>query len=246
MKLTILGSGTCVPSLKRSAPANLLQIKNKNILIDCGSGTLTQLIKAKSNYKNIDIIFLTHFHTDHISELNAFIQALNWTPGFIRKKGLTIIGPNGLKKLYKNNFFRIKTGLHKYKIKIQEIKNKIKFDGFTVEYQKTNHTNESVAYKFIEKNKSLIISGDTDYNENLINFSKNSDVLLLECSYLNKKVFGHLTAKGCGQIAKKANVKKLILTHLYPPAFHDKKKLIQAKKIFKNTILAEDLMRIEI
>jgi ribonuclease BN (tRNA processing enzyme) len=46
MKLIILGSGTCVPSLKRSAPAYYLEAGGRQILIDCGCGTLLQLEKA--------------------------------------------------------------------------------------------------------------------------------------------------------------------------------------------------------
>ena len=47
MDLIVLGSGTCVPSLKRSGPAVFLKIDNKNILVDIGPGTLVQLLKAK-------------------------------------------------------------------------------------------------------------------------------------------------------------------------------------------------------
>ena len=68
---------------------------------------------------------------------------------------------------------------------------------------------------------------------------------MLECSFPNTmKEKGHLIPKECGLIAKKAGVKKLIITHLYPVS-SDKVKLSQTKKIFKNTILAEDLMKIK-
>jgi len=56
MILTILGSGTCVPSLKRNSPSNYLKIDDKQILIDCGSGTLLQLEKANLSYKEIGFI----------------------------------------------------------------------------------------------------------------------------------------------------------------------------------------------
>lgn len=54
MELTILGSGTCIPSLKRRAPAYLLKIGKKNILIDSGSGTIYQLEKIKLDFFNLD------------------------------------------------------------------------------------------------------------------------------------------------------------------------------------------------
>jgi len=56
---------------------------------------------------------------------------------------------------------------------------------------------------------------------------------------------GHLISRECGLIAQKAKAKKLILTHFYPVS-PERIRLSQTKKIFKNTILAEDFMKIEI
>jgi len=248
MKLTIIGSGTCVPTIKRGSPANYLEIGKIKALVDCGSGTLRQLIKAKLDYKNIDIAFFTHFHSDHILDLNAFIQALNSTPGFDRKKDLILVGPVGFKKFYES-YLKPVSGTPRpntYKIKIKEIKKKLAFENFSLECQKTIHSDTSIAYKFTENGNTLVISGDCDYDEKLATFSKNVDVLMLECSFPdNMKSKGHLISKECGLIAQKAKAKKLILTHLYPTS-PEKIRLNQARKIFKNTILAEDFMRIEI
>lgn len=248
MRLIILGSGTCVPSLKRNAPSNYIRIGDKQILIDCGAGTLLQLEKAKLSYKEIDIVCISHYHADHISDLDALIQALNWTPGFDRKKDLTLVGPVGFKKFYEL-YLKPTSGTPRpntYNIIINEISNKIEFDNFTIEPYKTNHNNDSIAYKFSENGKVLVISGDTDYDENLVKFSKNSDVLIIECSFSNdQKVIGHLVSKECGEIAKKANVKKLVLSHLYPTTTEEMR-LKETKEIFSNTILADDLIMIEI
>jgi len=248
MKLTILGSGTCVPTTKRGSPANYLEIGKVKTLVDCGSGTLRQLTKAKLDYKDIDIAFFTHFHPDHILDLIAFIQALNWTPGFDRKKDLILVGPVGFKKFYES-YLKYVSGVPRpntYKIRIKEIKKKLIFKNFTVECVRTIHSGTSIAYKFTEKNKSLVISGDCDYDDKLVIFSNNVDALMLECSFpdtMKKK--GHLISRECGLIAQKAKAKKLILTHFYPVS-PERIRLSQTKKIFKNTILAEDFMKIEI
>lgn len=248
MELTILGSGTCVPTIERASPANYLEIGKTKILVDCGPGSMRQLAKAKLDYKSIDIVFFTHFHPDHISDLGAFIQALKWTPGFTRKKDLALAGPVGFKKFYES-YVKPVSGVprpHTFIIKIKEIKRKMIFENFTVESVKTIHNDESIAYKFTEKNRSLVISGDCDYDEKLSDLSNNADVLMLECSFPdNMKTKGHLTPKECGLIAQKANAKKLILTHLYPTS-PEKIRLSQTKKVFKNTILAKDLMKIRI
>lgn len=248
MKLTILGSGTCVPAIKRGSPANFLEFGKVKALVDCGSGTLRQIIKAGLDYKNIDIALFTHFHSDHISDLNVFIQALNWTPGFDRKKDLILVGPIGFKKFYES-YLKPVSGTPRpntYKIKIKEIKKKLIFKNFSVECTKTIHSDTSIAYKFIEKGKTLVISGDCDYDDKLANFSKNADMLMLECSFPDTmKSEGHLISRECGLIAQQAKAKKLILTHLYPTS-PERIRLNQTRKIFQNTILAEDFMKIEI
>ncbi|MCK4635434.1 MAG: ribonuclease Z [Candidatus Moranbacteria bacterium] len=119
MKLTILGSGSCVPSLKRSSPSNFLQTSNKKIIVDFGAGTLHQLLKANIDYKEIDCVFITHFHNDHIGELHAFLNALNNTPNFNRKKELTLVGPIGFKNFYKK-IINSKPRPNTFKIKIKE------------------------------------------------------------------------------------------------------------------------------
>jgi len=248
MQLITLGTGTCVPSLKRSASSNFLKIKKTNILVDCGSGTLKQLEKAKLSYKDVDIVFFTHFHTDHISDVNALIHALNWTPDYDRKRDLLLVGPFGFKKFYKN-YLQLVSGKPRpntYKIRIKEIKKKLKFQGFIVESANTVHAEPSIAYKFIEGKKSIVISGDCDFDRELIELSKNVDVLVLECSFPNnRKIEGHLVSKECGLIAKEANVRKLVLTHFYPVSTA-KERLNETKKVFKKTILAKDLMKIKI
>lgn len=248
MKLKILGSGTCVPSLKRSSPSNYIQTKNKQILVDCGAGTLVQLGKNKLDYREIDIVCITHYHVDHISDLNPLIQALNWTPKFNRTRDLVLVGPEGFKKFF-NTYLKPIAGSPRpntYKIIIKEIKGKLNFEDFIIYSHKTKHSKESIAYKFIEGNKSLVISGDTDFEQGLCEFSKNVDVLMLECAFANKdKEKGHLIPRECGKIAKLANTKKLILTHIYPLSSGETR-LRETKSIFKNTILAQDAMTLNI
>jgi len=246
MKLTILGSGTCVPSLTRGAPSNHLSIGNKQILIDCGVGALLQLEKANLSYKEIDIVCISHYHPDHIANLSALIHSINWAPGFNRKKDLTLIGPVGFNNFY-DSYIKPVSGSPKpnsYKLVIKEIDNTINFDTFNIQSCNTNHNDDSIAYKFTESNKKLVISGDTDYDETLIKFSKDADTLVLECSFPNNnKIIGHLIPNECSTIATDANVNQLILNHLYPP-ISGKVRLLETQQGFTNTILAEDLMEI--
>ncbi len=247
MNLKILGTGTSQVSKDRVSASNYIRIGNKQILVDCGSGTLVRLSQAKIPIQDIDIIFISHFHIDHFAELYVILWALKY-PHLDKTKELQIIGPKGFKKLYTTYIEPLVFTKNppKFEINIKEInQDELVFDNFSVFTLSTVHTEESLAFKFIEKNKTLVIAGDMYYNEDIINFSKNADVLVLECSFdNNRKSSSHLIPKECGLIATKAKVKKLVLTHLYP--ISEEVRLKQTKEFFQNTILAYDLIDIDI
>ncbi len=101
----------------------------------------------------------------------------------------------------------------------------------------------------IVKGKKIVYSGDTTYCEKLIDFAKDADLLIHEATYasnMQKKAreVMHSTCIDAAKIAKKANAKKLILTHI-SARYKDASKLLEeAKKIFKNTEIAKDFMKI--
>jgi ribonuclease Z len=101
-----------------------------------------------------------------------------------------------------------------------------------------------------EKKISFIL--DTSYNKNCVKAAKNSELLIGEACFLNKESKlaeerGHLTAEQLGLIAKKAQVKKLFLTHISQRySAKEKQVLSESKKIFKNSELARDFMKIEV
>ena len=248
MKLVVLGSGTCVPSLKRGAPGYLLIVCDKQIVIDCGSGTLLQLEKAGKSYQSIDAVFLTHTHPDHISDLIPFIQALSATPGFTRKKELLIVGPKGLKNFYEQCICSLMGKPKTFAIELVEIEDTLDLGYLFVFSAKTLHSPNSIAYRFETGGKSLVITGDCDYDQRLIPFSHHADLLVIDCSFPNAlKMPGHLTPKEAGLIAKKAEVKKLILSHIYPTIYPDDERLKECKREFDGDVrLAADFMEIVI
>ena len=96
--VTILGSGTCVPSLKRSSCAIFSEIGSAKILFDSGPGTMHRLLKAGIEIFDIDVICYSHFHPDHMGELVPFIFATKYPDSNRRNKTLTITGGKGFPK----------------------------------------------------------------------------------------------------------------------------------------------------
>ncbi len=120
--------------------------------------------------------------------------------------------------------------------KLKEGKN-IKFSGKSIKYKELT---------YLEPEKKISFILDTKINKKTYKISKNSDILICESTFEKNleekaKEHFHLTTKQAGEIAKKSNCKKLILTHLSGRYENDEEKmLIEAKKYFKNTILAHD------
>ncbi|MFH0831889.1 MAG: ribonuclease Z [archaeon] len=108
------------------------------------------------------------------------------------------------------------------------------------------------AVSSIEKGKKIAFMLDTGVCDNCIKIAKDADLLISESTYSDElrekaREYLHLTSKQASEIAKKAKARKLILTHLSQRYEREEQKILQeAKKVFKNTELAKDFMRVEI
>jgi len=96
----------------------------------------------------------------------------------------------------------------------------------------------------VQKGLKLVVVGDTGKTDNLIEVCKDADALVIESTYLEEEAdmarqFSHLTARQAAELAVKANVKKLILTHL-SRRYREKDVIKEAQAIFPNTTVARD------
>ncbi len=92
-----LGTGGSVPSARRSTASVMLARGGQRLLFDCGEGTQRQLQRSLG-LTQVDEIYLTHFHADHILGLPGLLKTYDLTA---REEPLTIYGPRGLRDLFK-------------------------------------------------------------------------------------------------------------------------------------------------
>ncbi|MBF0620417.1 MAG: ribonuclease Z [Magnetococcales bacterium] len=250
MQLTILGSGTGIPSLLRHAPGYLIQTDAMNVLVDCGSGTLLQLERAGVSFTALDLICITHTHADHIGDLWALVHGLRF-PHVDRQRKLTIMGPPGFSRFF-DQFVAPVSGRPKaFPFEIIDAAQDQQLGALRIVTTATVHSDrlESIAYRFEKNGHVAVISGDCDFDDGIIHLAKGADQLVLDCSSLNAgKIGGHLSAGECGKVAQQAGaVSQVILSHLYPIDAPEIERIQECRHHYDGkVILAEDLLTLNV
>jgi len=295
MKITILGCYAATPRTLTNPTSQVLEIKNRMFLIDCGEGTQVQLRKNKLRFSKINHIFISHLHGDHFYGLVGLISTFMLLN---RKNDLHIYGPTGIKEIillqlkYSNSYTGYQLNFHEITSKESEVifednkvivktiplKHRIYTNGFLFEekisdrklnidavkkynietcyYQKIKNginftlnngieiKNEELTFDPIPPKKYAYCS-DTQYEENILPIISNVDILYHESTFLEMdakkaKDTMHSTAIEAATIAKKANVKKLILGHY--STRYDSIELFrkEAETILSEVYLADD------
>jgi len=253
MKLTILGSGTATPSLERNSSGLFIQTPNIRMIIDMGAGTLRRMCEAQIDYREIDVIALTHFHPDHITDFISFLFASNYAYGPMRTAPFHVIGPTGLEQFYNSlvEIFGKWIVPSRGRLLMREMSatepDSLEIKSVKIKSAPAVHSFPSLSYRIETNETALTISGDTDVSENLVRLAQGSHTMVCECSMPDAmKVPGHMTPSEAGAIAERASVTRLILTHFYPPC--DAIDVVSvARAQFHGTILkAQDLMTLEL
>ncbi|ACM60227.1 ribonuclease BN (tRNA processing enzyme) [Caldicellulosiruptor bescii] len=239
MILNILGARGPYPAKGEPTSGYLLRTKEANILLECGSGVLTRLLNFIS-FDEISFIICSHLHADHTSDLGVLRYYLA-----SRGKEIDLYIPSEPKEEYD----LIRKGVYR----VKEIENNMeaKIGNLTIKFLEGQHPYKSFAVKIEVDDKVFGFSGDTGFKEELIEFFKDADILLLNAAYTDKEVEKiepekrfHLSPKQAAEIAKRANAKLLVLTHLKPEC-SEKEHLLSAKEVFENVVLATDNDTIE-
>ena len=249
MEVSVIGSGTGVPSLRRGSPGTVIRVGSSTLLLDSGSGTLQRMLRANIDYREVNYLLYSHFHPDHTADLVPFLFASNYGSDEKRTNELKVIGPKGLKQFLEG--LKAVYGRwiepQNYTLSLMEIvEEEIPFPDFSLQGYYLVHSESSVGFRVTSGDgKTVAYSGDTDFCPNLITLGRDVDLLILECSFPDsRKVDGHLTPTLAGRVAREAGCKRLLLTHLYPPCDDEDIVAVLKDQFSGEVILAEDLMKI--
>lgn len=250
--VTILGSGTCVPSLKRSACSVLVESGTEKLLFDTGPGTMRRLLEAGVTIFELTTVGFSHFHPDHTGELVPLLFSTKYPDGRRRKTPLHLVAGSGFSHFFSGlgrvygNWIELGPEM----LQIRELStagpDQFRAGPLMMETAPTVHRPESIAFRITDAaGRSMVYSGDTDYSESLVQLATGADLFICESALPDElKVDGHLTPSEAGEMASRAGVGTLILTHLYPEC--ENVDLVgQCRRTFDgNIIVAADLMRL--
>ncbi|MFN8653679.1 MAG: MBL fold metallo-hydrolase [Gemmatimonadales bacterium] len=195
--ITLLGTGTPQPRSDRFGPATLIEAGGRRLLFDAGRGVPIRLEEAGIRTGSVQVVFLTHHHSDHTTGLPD-LWLTGWLPPFGgRSTPLRVIGPTGTRGLVEG----LRTAFAEdLRIRVAEehlppagsqlvaeefASDTIVFneDGVVVEAFLVDHGGElkpAYGYRVSYAGRSVVISGDTRYSPNLIAHAQRADVLLHE------------------------------------------------------------------
>lgn len=220
MKLTILGSGSFIPTAKRNCSGYLLDVGEETVLLDGGSGTLRQVFRANRSVMEIRRVFYSHFHLDHIADFLPLLFTRKYSKPQRPTRSLDIHAHRGFQYYYDN----LTKTFEKWVIDAEFPPSfcpiepgEYNFPGYKLTVYPSNHTPESLMYRFEEVGKSLLYTGDVDLCEELLTASQEVDLLLIECGNTDDNPApGHMNPCKIKKLMEKANPKQVVLIHIPP------------------------------
>jgi len=195
-KVTLLGTGSPAPIMKRFGPGTLVQVGGQNLLFDAGRGVTQRLYQAGQPMGKIDALFLTHLHSDHVVGIPD-VWLTGWLrAAYARRDGpFRVFGPEGTRNLMegmeKAYAWDIETRVADQGFKREAIAVDVtEFEKEGVVYEKDGVKVSSIevdhgdkvkpafGYRIDYGGRSVVISGDTKFNENLIKHATGTDLLI--------------------------------------------------------------------
>jgi ribonuclease Z len=213
IKVTLLGTATPAPRPTRFGPSTLVEAGGLVLLFDAGRGVPIRMGQIKVPVGKIDVLFLTHYHSDHVVGIPDV-----WLTGWLgpvfgrRKTPFHVIGPTGAKNLMDNL-----QKAYALDISIREIDEKLppsgiavtvdefgkdgvvfEKDGVKVTAFEVDHGDAikpAYGYRIDYKGRSVLISGDTRYNQNVIKYGMGVDLLIHETAIARPELMSSPFAK---------------------------------------------------
>lgn len=242
--LTVLGAGTLLPDADRHSAAFHVDIDGRGLLLDCGSGTLHGLAGKGVEWRDIDVVAISHYHSDHVGDLPALLAALKFCS---RTRPLTLLGPPGFGSFLDRladafGPYVLDPGFALGIVELHEGRPWFCAEmGIEVGCIPTPHTVESIAFRITGAWGSLGYTGDTGPSADVAAFLTGCTLVVAECALTDPpEVENHLSPQSVAALARVATPDLLVLSHVYPPQTPEEAVACVSESYAGKTVAARD------
>lgn len=246
MKVKFYGTSSAIPSPKRAFACIGVHLDSRSgLVLDCGDGSIRELIRSQSDVNWITSILVTHHHSDHLTGLTSIIETMAIQK---RTNNLSVYGPTGLRD-YFAGVQKATNVAHnkKFEISVREILpgERLRVNEFNVSTFEMDHTLPCLGYRIESGHSVMAYTGDTQPTPETLELAREVDLLIHEATYLKKDIekartTKHSTSLEAAQAALESNSKKLVMTHVNDSAESPEEMLEEARPIFKEVSVAYD------
>jgi len=215
MRLTVLGCAGSFPGPESACSAYLIEADGFRLLLDFGSGSLSAL-QRYAGLTAVDAIILSHLHCDHMMDACTYVVVRRYAPDGPYPP-LPVYAPAGAPERLSSAYSSDEGPLDDVYVFYGLQPGSFPIGPFTVTVDRVNHPVETYGVRLEYDGRILTYSGDTAPCEAVLRLAQGADLFLCEASYLDgvdNPPGLHLTGREAGEIATKAGVRRLLLTHL--------------------------------
>jgi ribonuclease BN (tRNA processing enzyme) len=218
MRLTIVGCAGSFPGPDSPASCYLVEHDGHRIVLDLGNGAFGALQRYADVY-DVDGVVLSHLHADHCLDLTSYYVARKYHPEG-PKPSIPVLGPTGTAERMARAYDLAPEPGMTGEFDFRDHVDVTEIGPFRISTAPANHPVEAYSVRVDAGGSALVFSGDTGVCDPLVELSRGADLALYEASFLSRYPDLpdnlHLTATQAAQHALRAEVRRLVLTHLVP------------------------------
>jgi ribonuclease Z len=237
-RVTLLGTGTPTLSLDRFGPSTLIEAGDQKLLIDVGRGATIRLNQLHVPLSKIDVIFFTHYHSDHTVGMPDLLLT-GWLAPTFRTLPMHVVGPIGAKALmdglasaYVGDIKGREQEQHLPPSGVAANVEEFVQDGIVYQHGGVRVTafavehgiKPAVGYRIDYEGRSVILSGDTNFNENVIKNGAGADLVIHEVAVISPELLKlpafqtilsiHTTPRQAGTVFARIHPKFAVYAHI--------------------------------
>ncbi len=251
MRLLVLGSGSCELKVERSSTAYFVEAGQTSLVLDLGQGAWRRLLDSGRSVAAVNAVLLSHHHLDHLADLLPMLFALNFDPLLSAEAKITLVADEAVQKVLKGleQVFGswVRPVSHVFSTVWTRPGEEFSIGDLEIRTLRAAHIDSSLAYRIEYGANSLVYLGDSAADESLVEFARGADLLIAHAAGVGDEPSQmHMSAREAGELAARAEVKALLLSHFYRHT--DPAEAVQsAGECFDGKIVAaEDLMEFDI